>query len=61
MSAKKPDVVIIKTSELSKYSESSRKMLMDWANSRFSYVAANDGLHSEKFRIDHIETWVRVP
>ena len=60
MSARNPDIVIIKTSELGKYSQSAREMLIDWANSRFSYVSANEAIHSEKFRSTDVHTWVRA-
>ena len=60
MSEEKPDLVIVKTSELGGYSDKNRTLFVDWLNSGFSKYSSNESIQSEKFRSDDIQTWIRV-
>ena len=60
MSEKKPDLVIVKTSELGGYSDKNRTLFFNWLNSGFSKYSSNQNIQSEKFRSDDIQTWIKV-
>ena len=60
MSEKKPDLVVLKMSDLVGYSDKNRKLFVDWLNSGFSKFSSNEDIHSEKFRSDDIQTWVKA-
>ena len=60
MSEKKPDLVVLKMSDLVGYSDKNRKLFVDWLNSGFSKFSSNEDIQSEKFRSDDIQTWVKA-
>ena len=60
MSQKKPDLIVVKMSDLVGYSDRNRALFVDWLNSGFSMYSSNEDIQSEKFRSDSIQTWVRV-
>jgi hypothetical protein len=60
MSENKPDLVVLKMSDLVGYSDKNRKLFVDWLNSGFSKFSSNEDIQSEKFRSDDIQTWVKV-
>lgn len=60
MKEKKPDLVIIKVSDIRAYSDENRALLTNWLKQNFREVSANEYIHSEKFRSKDIHTWARV-
>jgi len=59
MSERKPDLVVVKMSDLVGYSDKNRALFIDWLNLNFSKFSSNEDIQSEKFRSDNIQTWVR--
>jgi hypothetical protein len=60
MSEKKPDLVVVKMSDLAGYSDKNRALFIGWLNSNFSKFSSNEDIQSEKFRSDNIQTWIRI-
>lgn len=59
LSRQKPDLVIVKLSDIRGYTRQNRALLSAWLNSQYSKVASNEGIASEKFRSKGIDAWVR--
>jgi hypothetical protein len=58
MASSKPELVIVKTSDMIGYSGADLAAFTDWLNRDFTRVDSNKIARSVKFRSDTIETWV---
>jgi hypothetical protein len=60
MSAAKPDLIVVKMSELRFYTDRNRALLMDWLNNKeFTKFSENTDIRNDAFRSDGIHTWIR--
>ena len=55
----KPDLVIVKMSDIKGYTPENKALLTAWLNAEFTKVAPNEAIASEKFRSEGIDAWVR--
>jgi hypothetical protein len=60
MSRKNADLIIVKMSDVSGFSDRNRSLFVDWLNANFSQYPAVQNFQSEKFRGDDIQAWVKV-
>jgi hypothetical protein len=58
MANSKPELVIVKTSDMIGYSGADLAAFVDWLNRDFTRVDSNKIARSVKFRSDNIETWI---
>ncbi len=58
MKQSKPEMVMVKVSDTSGYSEKNRAQLFSWLNDNFRKLSSNSEYVSNKFRSDGIETWI---
>jgi hypothetical protein len=55
--AAKPNLVIAKMTEFDNYSDTNRRLVLDWLNSCFEKAQTHDNIRTEEFRSDQIVSW----